>query len=85
MKHITSIHKYKLNTQWRLGKAIGAFGISYLIGAKVHSGRLSKKMKNKHMKDQKALYTQYYNDVYRLEEQKAEQQRVIEQLQEALA
>ena len=27
----------------------------------------------------------YYNDVYRLEEQKAEQQKVIEQLQEALA
>ena len=42
-------------------------------------------MKNKHMKDQKALYTQYYNDVYRLEEQKAEQQAVIEQLQAALA
>ncbi|KAL9191456.1 hypothetical protein ACHAXT_001162 [Thalassiosira profunda] len=67
------------------GKAIGAFGISYLIGAKVHSGRVTKKMKNKHMKDQKALYTQYYNDVYKLEEQKAEQQAVIEQLQAALA
>ena len=41
-------------------------------------------MKTKHLKDQKALYTQYYNDVYRLEEQKAEQQAVIEQLQAAL-
>mmetsp|Transcript_33011 Transcript_33011/g.48715 ORF Transcript_33011/g.48715 Transcript_33011/m.48715 type:complete len:100 (+) Transcript_33011:40-339(+) len=68
-----------------LVKSIGAFGISYLIGAKVHSGRISKKMKTKHLKDQKALYTQYYNDVYRLEEQKAEQQAVIEQLQAALA
>ena len=68
-----------------LGKSIAAFGISYLIGAKVHSGRISKKMKSKHLKDQKALYTQYYNDVYRLEEQKAEQQAVIEQLQAALA
>jgi hypothetical protein len=68
-----------------LGKAIGAFGISYLIGAKVHSGRVTKKMKMKHLKDQKALYTQYYNDVYKLEEQKAEQQAVIEQLQAALA
>lgn len=67
------------------GKAIGAFGISYFIGAKVHSGRLAKKMKLKHLKDQKTLYTQYYNDVYKLEEQKAEQQAVIEQLQAALA
>mmetsp|Transcript_2494 Transcript_2494/g.3535 ORF Transcript_2494/g.3535 Transcript_2494/m.3535 type:complete len:121 (-) Transcript_2494:52-414(-) len=68
-----------------LVKSVGAFGISYLIGAKVHSGRIAKKMKTKHLKDQKALYTQYYNDVYRLEEQKAEQQAVIEQLQAALA
>ena len=67
------------------GKAIGAFGISYFIGAKVHSGRVAKKMKLKHLKDQKTLYTQYYNDVYKLEEQKAEQQAVIEQLQAALA
>lgn len=66
-------------------KTIGAFGVSYLIGAKVHSGRIAKKMKTKHLKDQKALYTQYYNDVYKLEEQKAEQQAVIEQLQAALA
>ncbi|KAL7547862.1 hypothetical protein ACHAWF_011136 [Thalassiosira exigua] len=68
-----------------IGKTIGAFGISYLIGAKFHSSRVSKKMKSKHLKDQKALYTQYYNDVYKLEEQKAEQQAVIEQLQAALA
>jgi len=66
-------------------KTIGAFGVSYLVGAKVHSGRIAKKMKTKHLKDQKALYTQYYNDVYKLEEQKAEQQAVIEQLQAALA
>lgn len=68
-----------------LGKAIAGFGISYLVGAKVHSTRVSKKMKTKHLKDQKALYTQYYNDVYKLEDQKAQQQAVIEQLQAALA
>jgi hypothetical protein len=59
--------------------------VSYLAGAKFHSGRVTKKMKAKHLKDQKALYTQYYSDVYKLEEQKAEQQAVIEQLQAALA
>ena len=62
-----------------------SFGVSYLAGAKFHSGRVTKKMKSKHLKDQKALYTQYYSDVYKLEEQKAEQQAVIEQLQAALA
>ena len=77
--------KQQHNNSGGLVKSIGAFGISYLIGAKVHSGRISKKMKTKHLKDQKTLYTQYYNDVYRLEEQKAEQQAVIEQLQAALA
>ena len=41
-------------------------------------------MKAKHLKDQKALYTQYYTDVHKLEEQKAEQQTVIEQFQAAL-
>ena len=41
-------------------------------------------MKSKHLKDQKSLYTQYYNDVYKLEEQKADQQATIEQLQAAL-
>ena len=72
----------------------GGFGIaqmamastaSYFLGAKIHSSRATKKLKKKHQQDQKTLYTQYYNDVYRLEEQKAEQQAVIEQLQAALA
>ncbi|KAL3774098.1 hypothetical protein ACHAWO_008494 [Cyclotella atomus] len=67
------------------GKVALTFGVSYIAGAKFHSGRLTKKMKAKHLKDQKALYTQYYSDVYKLEEQKAEQQAVIEQYQAALA
>jgi hypothetical protein len=78
-----SKHEPQFRNGW--GKAIGAFGISYFIGAKVHSGRVAKKMKLKHLKDQKTLYSQYYNDVYKLEEQKAEQQAVIEQLQAALS
>lgn len=58
---------------------------SYFIGAKIHSGRISKKIKKKHKADQKTLYTQYYNDVYKLEEQKAEQQIMIDQLQRQLS
>ncbi|KAL7528497.1 hypothetical protein ACHAXR_002477 [Thalassiosira sp. AJA248-18] len=66
------------------GQVAMASAASYLLGAKIHSGRVSKKLKKKHKQDQKTLYTQYYNDVYKLEEQKAEQQLMIDQLQRSL-
>jgi len=62
-----------------------ASAASYLLGARIHSSKLAKKLKKKHKQDQKTLYTQYYNDVYKLEEQKAEQQILINQLQSSLA
>merc|ERR1719253_1681482 len=61
-----------------------ASAASYILGAKIHSSRVAKKLKKKHQQDQKTLYTQYYNDVYKLEEQKAEQQIMIDQLQKSL-
>lgn len=66
------------------GKVAITSAASYLLGAKIHSGRVAKKLKKKHKADQKTLYTQYYNDVYKLEEQKAEQQALIDQLQRSL-
>jgi len=54
------------------------------MGGKVHSGRATKKLKSKFQKEQKQLYTQYYNDVYKLSEQNAELTRYIEQLSETL-
>ena len=68
----------------------GGFGIaqmamastaSYFLGAKIHSSRATKKLKKKHQQDQKTLYTQYYNDVYKLEEEKAALQMNNDQLQ----
>lgn len=67
------------------GQMAMASAASYLLGAKIHSGRATKKLKTKHSKDQKTLYTQYYNDVYKLEEQKQEMQLVIDQLQSSLS
>ncbi len=67
-----------------IGKVIFSSTLTYFLGAKIHSGRVAKKLKKKHQQDQKALYTQYYNDVYKLEEQKAEQQYLIDQLQGTL-
>merc|ERR1711862_496789 len=53
-------------------------------GGKIHSTRAVKKLKKKHLKEQKDLYTQYYNDVYKLQEQNIELQYVVAQLQESL-
>ena len=41
-------------------------------------------MKNKFQKEQKQLYTQYYNDVYKLTEQNQELKNYIDQLTETL-
>ena len=60
----------------------GAAG--YFLGGKIHSSRAVKKLKKKHLKEQKDLYTQYYNDVYKLQEQNIELQYVVAQLQESL-
>ena len=35
----------------------------WLLGAKIHSGRATKKLKKVHQKEQKNLYTQYYGTV----------------------
>lgn len=66
------------------GKVAIASAASYILGAKIHSGRVAKAMKKKHSQDQKTLYTQYYNDVYKLEEQKAELALANDQLQRSL-
>jgi len=67
-----------------LGQVAISSAFTYFLGAKIHSGRVAKKLTKKHKQDQKTLYTQYYNDVYKLEEQKAEQQLIIDQLNNKL-
>lgn len=52
-----------------MGKLIATGLASWLLGAKYHSGRVARKLKSKHQKEQKQLYSQYYNDVYKLSEQ----------------
>jgi hypothetical protein len=58
--------------------------LSWILGAKYHSGRVSKKLKSKFQKEQKQLYTQYYNDVYKLTEQSQDMTSYIEQLSDTL-
>jgi len=65
-------------------KTAAITGAGWAIGAKIHTARTMRKMKTKHMKDQKNLYSQYYNDVYKLQEQNAELAYVMEQYKEAI-
>lgn len=58
---------------------IGA-SVGWLMGGKVHSQRKEKKLNAKHKEEQKALYTQYYNDVYTLQQQNTELVSALEQL-----
>ena len=67
-----------------MGKLIVGSALSWFLGGKIHSGRTTKKLKTKFQKEQKALYSQYYNDVYKLTEQNQEFAFMIEQLQETL-
>jgi len=57
---------------------------SWIVGARVHSKRATRTLKKKHMKETKTLYSQYYNDVYKLQEQNAEMAYAVEQLQSAI-
>jgi len=59
-------------------------GAGWFFGAKLHAARTVRKMKTKHMKDQKNLYSQYYNDVYKLQQQNAELAYVVDQYQDAI-
>ena len=56
------------------------FGAGWFLGAKFHGRRITKKLNTKFKKDQKELYTQYYNDVYTLQEQNAELINALEQM-----
>ena len=67
-----------------MGKLVFASSLSWFLGGKFHSSRTAKKLKTKFQKEQKQLYSQYYNDVYKLSEQNQELQLYVEQLQDAL-
>jgi len=56
-------------------------GLGWVAGAKVHSNKASKNLKKKHMKEAKTLYSQYYNDVYKLQEQNSELALAVQKLQ----
>lgn len=65
-----------------IGKLVVTGTATWILGAKYHSGKAAKKLKRKHQSEQKKLYSQYYNDVYKLSEQNKELQVRVEELTE---
>jgi len=62
------------------GKVLAGVGVGWVMGGKVHAQRKEKKLNALHKKEQKALYSQYYNDVYQLQQQNAEMSEALAQL-----
>jgi len=67
-----------------MGKVIMFSTLSWIVGGRIHSRGAVKKLKTKFQREQKALYSQYYNDVYKLTEQNNKIQTVVEKLEKAL-
>jgi len=63
-------------------KLVASSLAAWVMGAKFHAGRAVKELKRKHKSEQKKLYSQYYNDVYKLGEQNTRLQSQITDLTE---
>jgi len=58
--------------------------VGWFVGGKIHSGKAISKLKRKHQREQKDLYTTYYNDIYKLQLQNAELSKTVNTLQNAV-
>uniref|UniRef100_A0A7S1YLG9 EF-hand domain-containing protein n=1 Tax=Grammatophora oceanica TaxID=210454 RepID=A0A7S1YLG9_9STRA len=67
-----------------IGKLALCSALAWVVGGKIHSNRATKNLKKKFQKEQKALYSQYYNDIYKMTEEKNQLQYQNQQLQVAL-
>lgn len=61
------------------GKLVVGGAVGWFVGGKVHAGRVKKKLQAKHKEEQKAVYQQYYDDVYTLQKNNAELVAALEQ------
>ena len=55
--------------------------VGWFVGGKIHSGKVISKLKRKHQREQKDLYTTYYNDIYKLQLQNSELTKIVNTLQ----
>merc|ERR1711862_986207 len=52
----------------------------YFLGSKIQSKKACKKQSDRHYEQQKQIYTQYYNDVYKLQTQNEELKTLVKEL-----
>jgi len=69
-------------TWWQL--LLSCVGVEWLA-RKYHEKRFVRDLRSKHLYDQKAAYSQYYNDIYKLTDQREKLEGQMEQLQNELA
>jgi hypothetical protein len=62
------------------GKLAVTGAVGWMLGGKFHTRRQKQKLDNKFKQEQKALYQQYYEDVYTLQLQNAELVQALEQM-----
>jgi len=67
-------------TPFGWSKILIGTGVGWVMGGKIHAQRKEKKLNARHKEEQKALYSQYYNDVYQLQQQNAEMSEALQQL-----
>jgi hypothetical protein len=69
-----------LQSPFGWGKILIGTGVGWVMGGKIHAQRKEKKLNARHKEEQKALYSQYYNDVYQLQQQNAEMSEALKGL-----
>jgi Ca2+-binding EF-hand superfamily protein len=67
-----------------LVRFLGTLGAGYFACSKFGCGREVKRLKKKHLREQKDLYSQYYNDIHKLQEHQNELYSYIEKLEKTL-
>jgi len=86
-------HAYARKQQDKVVVGGGGMGVAplalgtlagYFMGATFHSHRTTSSLKKQYAKEQKTLYSQYYNDVYKLQDQNAALQLQIEGLKKSV-
>jgi hypothetical protein len=65
-------------------KFLGAFGAGYLFNSKIICAKKIKKLKRKQINEQRELYSQYYEDVYKLQKHTNELYKYVGQLEDAI-
>jgi hypothetical protein len=78
------IYLWKKCKKKSIFKFLGAFGAGYLFNSKIICAKKIKKLKRKQINEQRDVYSQYYEDVYKLQKHTNELYNYVGQLEDAI-